>query len=92
MHRVAGDDHGRRHGNGSTPHGELVGDGIVSTTAAGPGLSCSGPLNNSCAHDGAHPGMGVVYNPSVHQGDEVVVRHRWAAADDCAEVISCRHP
>lgn len=26
------------------------------------------------------------------QGDEVVVRHWRAAADDCTEVISCRHP
>lgn len=35
MHGVAGDDHWRGHGDGSAPHGELVGDGIVSTTAAG---------------------------------------------------------
>lgn len=34
MHGVAGDDHGRGHGDGRAPHGELVGDGIVSTAAA----------------------------------------------------------
>lgn len=35
MHGVAGDDHRRGHGDGSAPHGELVGDRIVSTAAAG---------------------------------------------------------
>lgn len=88
MHGVAGDDHGGGHGNGGAPHGELVGDRVVRTAAAGTGLACGGSLNNTCAHDGAHPGVGVVYNAGVHircrevrrsavrtQGDEVVVRH-----------------
>lgn len=75
MHGVAGDDHWRGHGNGSAAHGELVGDRIVSTTAAWARLACRGSLHNACAHDGAHPGVGVVYNSCVHQGDEVVVRH-----------------
>lgn len=29
MHGVAGDGHGRGHGDGGSPHGELVGDGIM---------------------------------------------------------------
>lgn len=42
MHGVAGDDHRWGHGDGSTPHGELVGDGIVSTAAAEAWLARSG--------------------------------------------------
>lgn len=42
MHGVAGDNHRWGHGDGSTPHGELVGDGIVSTAAAGAWLARSG--------------------------------------------------
>ncbi len=42
MHGVAGDDHRWGHGDGSAPHGELVGDGIVSTAAAGAWLARSG--------------------------------------------------
>lgn len=42
MHGVAGDDHRRGHGDGSAPHGELVGDGIVSTAAAGARLTRGG--------------------------------------------------
>lgn len=45
MHGVAGDDHRGRHGDGSAPHGELVGDGIVGTAAAGARLACCGPWN-----------------------------------------------
>lgn len=29
MHGVARDGHGRGHGDGGSPHGELVGDGIM---------------------------------------------------------------
>lgn len=104
MHGVAGDDHRWGHRDGSAAHGELVGDGIVSTAAAEAWLArsgswrkintlittkhskwrcldcaflfssfmsgslfCWGPtLDYSCAHNGAHPGVGVVYNPCVH--------------------------
>lgn len=42
MHGVAGDNHRRSHGDGSAPHGELVGDGIVGTAAAGARLTSGG--------------------------------------------------
>lgn len=42
MHGVAGDDHRRGHGDCGAPHGELVGDGIVSTAAAGTRLARGG--------------------------------------------------
>lgn len=42
MHGVARDDHRWGHGDGSAPHGELVGDRIVSTAATGAGLTRSG--------------------------------------------------
>lgn len=29
-------------------------------------VTCGRTLDNSCAHDGAHPGVGVVYNSRIH--------------------------
>lgn len=110
MHGVAGDDHRWGHGDGSTPHSELIGNRIVSTAAAGARLTrcgswkkewsvmfnsqgsewcksttqicvtrtsklkllivlfCTGghTLDDSCAHDGAHPGVSMVDNSCVH--------------------------
>lgn len=79
VHGVAGDGHRRCHGDSWAAHGELVGDRVMRAAAAGTLLSSCGPLDDSCAHDGSHPGVSVVYNPCVQwmrictKGDEIVV-------------------
>lgn len=43
VHGVAGDGHRGRHGDGRAAHGELVGDGVIRTAAAGTLLGSCGP-------------------------------------------------
>lgn len=43
VHGVAGDGHRRCHGDSRAAHGELVGDGVMRTAAAGTLLGSCGP-------------------------------------------------